>query len=333
MSIVDKILSGVTRVILKLLYGVKVSEWDLGNFSVLEQTLRMPYLLRSIIFLLLTRIVPLFLFYFFIFAFVLKISLIFSLFLASVLFLVSELIFLDKGFLKGIQNKHNKSFDSIKKNYKANQLNNTNIISLIEKSSKDSAYSICRFGYLAIPSWGWEVVFKSLYSILTSSKKDYRGLLIGFKNKSIEGDIKLWEVSQILDEGARNKELDEFLENYGNRSDGWDLKLPTLREHEDLIRSLLSLYKDSNSPQEKLDNAISKRLEAEKEVMEKLRVPVLLRKVQRNVSLREDRRFYEFEFDFFIRILLFKLAARIDLDVEDIFETSWRGIKKNARNN
>ncbi len=305
--------------------------------SQMEKTLRLPYLIDFAVKLFFTRAISTWFIFGFIFWLLLH-NVFASVVLGLVVFLVWEMFFLSVWYEKTVLPQHIIRMDDIKQFFrKLNSYSTPNLIDQVEETVKKSAWSIIYIGYMALPSWGWEIVFKILYPFLVSNKSiPYQNLLIGFHNKTIEADQKLWEVSQEKDFSTQKKQLEHYLEEYGSRVDDLDIALPTLRERPKAIESLLALSKLSPSPKSRLESAEIKRGQSMKQVEKQLRLPAsvfnwFVQIVQKNVALREDRRYYEFQADYYLRQMLLHLAKRINIPEDKLFEMSWKEVKNAAQ--
>ena len=182
-------------------------------------------------------------------------------------------------------------------------------------------------GYVGFASWGWELLFRAIYPLaVKTGKVPYHLLLIGFENKTTEMDMALWRVAN------KNESLDKFLDKYGNRYQDVELSLPTLREQPKVIDQLVRLNKKMPNPSLKIKQAKIKRQKAEKEVMLDLRIPKriflwFLRQTQENVGLRENRRFWSFYGDYYIRQMIFELSKRLKISKKQVFDKTWKEIK------
>ncbi len=301
--------------------------------SKLERTLRLPYLIKLAVRLFLTRTLLLWVF------FGLVNWLIFHNFLVAMIIgflitLVWEMFSLHEWHKKHVLPTHLKHISMIKLLYnKSETFSEMELVNQIEESVKKSAWNIVHSGYLVLPSWGWEIVFKTLYPFLVSDKQvPYQNLLIGFNNKTVEADQKLWEISQEKNLSIQKKLLEQYLEVFGSRVEDIDLAYPTLRERPKAIESLIALSKLTLSPKFLVETAGNKREQSLKQVYQHLRVPVpvfnwLLQIVQNNVTLREDRRYYEFQADYYLRQMLLSLAKRVKISEYKLFSMAWKEVK------
>ena len=57
----------------------------------------------------------------------------------------------------------------------------------------------------------------------------------------------------------------------------------------------------------------------------------ILNKARANVALREDRRFYEFSCDYYLRKMILELGYELNIPETDIFNLTWQKLK-NAKN-
>lgn len=312
------------------------SEWLRKPMSQMEKTLRFPYLIKIAIGLFLAKTAPKWLVLSYIFWFFIK-----NPPLSAILGFLSSLIW-EMFTLRDWY--RNKAFPTHKNNMahvrnvfgKLDSFTISELVEQIDVVAQKSAWNMVHSGYLILPSWGWEIVFKILYPFLVSNKSiPYQNLLIGFNNKTVEADQKFWEVSQEKDISTQKKQLEQYLEEYGSRVDDLDIALPTLRERPKAVDSLLALSKISPSPKSRFASARVKREHSLKQVKKQLRIPPsafngLVEIVQKNVSLREDRRFYEFQADYYLRQMLLSLAKRISIPDVKLFNMSWKEVKNAA---
>lgn len=301
--------------------------------SQMEKTLRLPCLIRTAIKLFLSKTAPIWLIFVLIFWFLLK-SLFASVILGFVASIIWEMFFLRNWYERKVFPTHLRKLSEVKKAFeKLDSYSTPELITQIEETAQKSAWNLVHSGYLILPSWGWEIVFKGLYPFLVSDQPvPYQNLLIGFSNKTIEADQRLWEVSQEKDPETQKKLLDEYLEIFGSRVEDLDLAYPTLRERPKAIESLLALSKLTPSPNVLLETARNRREQSLKQVYPHLRIPVsvfnwLLQIVQKNVALREDRRYHEFQADYYLRRMLIHLSEQIDIPENKIFNLSWKEAK------
>lgn len=312
------------------------SEWFRHPFSPLEKTLRGPFLARSALVIFLIRIIPVWV------ALGLVIGLIAGKFLLALALgfsvtLARELFTLRQWYEESVLPRHRKQLSIIRKtDDRKSQTTTPNLVNHVEMAARQSAWSIINIGYLGVAAWGWEIIFRAIYPLLvTHDKIPYQNVLIGFNNKTTEADQRLWEIAQVKNRTQKNQLLSTYLDAYGSRTEDLDLAYPTLRERPKTIASLLILYQKTPSPQSLVKKAQQKREESLKQVLSALRIPQpvfleLLNLVQANVVVREDRRFYEFEADYYIRSLLFELATRVCIPKEKLFTMTWRQIKHTA---
>ena len=312
-------------------------EWFRNPQSKLETTLRLPILIKYSLILLVTRILPR-LFIFGIIIYFMSGNLWLSATTAFLVTFLIEMFTLRAWLLNVILPRHLKNLETVRR--MLNDLDkdsSADLIKKIEDSVKFSSWAIINIGYVALPSYGWEIIFKFAHKLLVGRAIPYQELLIGFYNKSIEADQALWKVAQERNVSRKSFLRSKFLNEYGSRVDDIDLSKPTLREQPQVVDQLIQLYKNTISPKARLQEAAAKRQKAEAELWSKLFIPKylflpFLRTVQKNVQLREDRRFWEFLMDFYIRQMLFKLAVLRGVKRQMIFTKSWRNLKHAATN-
>ncbi len=311
-----------------------ISEWYREPISTLEKTLRVPYFIKHSTLLFLSRLLPIWA------TWSIGLTLLSKNFLVSILLgfvftFIVEMIIVRKWLLTKIIPRHMQNLKEVKDKY--SQMGNLSAERLsleVEKCIDLSAWGIVNIAYAAPQSWGWEIIFKLIFPFLvkTASIKP-TDLLIGFKNKTVESDQFLWKVANENNSKRQQSMLQKYMELYGSRTDDVDLAKPTLREKTATIQSLINLYKSIVSPQERQKNIKKLREKATNLSLVNLRIPKryflsFLSLVQKNVQLREDRRFYEFVMDYYIRQMILRLNKILNLDNGIIFSTPWDEIKK-----
>ena len=307
-------------------------EWFREPASKLESTLRTPYILKSGLNLFIRRLG----FYWFISGLVIWI--LFDTILIAILFgllisLTIELFTLKKYYETKALPKHLKNIELVKKLCEGSKMDSdSQLIKPIEKSVKLSTWGMVNITYVGVSAWGWEIVFRILFQFITNSKIHYSNLLIGFKNKATDSDQFLWEVAQEKNKENQKVKLEKYLSEYGSKVDDLEISKPTLREQPNLIKKLLELYSETESPIKLLKVQQNKRDLDTQLVLKNLKIPKslfysLLKKVQENVALREDRRYYQFIGDYYIRAMIIELGKRLSLKENEIFTKSWDNIK------
>jgi len=247
-----------------------------------------------------------------------------------------EIFTLNKRHTQVVLPRHLKNVDIIRELYNKSKshLGNT-LIRDIEISVDKASWDTVNIGYIGVSSWGWEIIFRILYPLLTKSRIPYQHLLIGFPNKTTEADQKLWEVAHTKDLAKQRKILTRYLDEYGSRVDDVDLMYPTLRERPAVVQEFLKLYKKIQSPEIRQLRAREIRQRSELQISAQLRIPPfifkrLLKRVQDAVRLREDRRFYAFEGDYYLRQMLLRLANLSGISQSQLFKMSWQEVKNEA---
>ncbi len=308
-------------------------EWFRNPLSQLEATLRVPIFIKNGAVILVTRILfPWLLFTLIVWRITGGLTLAA---LGPVIILVYELLVLKSWYEKKILKQHLKNIKLVKAIFKSKSSNIKELRSNIEKSVRLACWGLIRIGYVGLAAWGWEIIFRAFYPFLTKTQQvDYRDLLVGFKNKSIEADQALWEVAQ--EKNNQKEKLEKYLNKYGSKIVDIDLAYPTFRENKKAVNSMIKLYARIPSPISSLNKAKERRVSSTKEVLKNLRVPKsifswLLNIVQSNVRLREDRRHYHFIVDFNIRQMIITLGVKLNLDKKEVFNKSW-GELKDANN-
>ena len=312
-----------------------IGEWYRESVSKLERTLRVPYLVKNAVILFLCRTLVVWVAWGLGLEFVFH-NLLVAVFLGLILTLITEMFLVREWLLGKIIPRHIKNLELVKK--WQNEAKEKGLIEVIKKSVDLSAWGMINIVYAAPQSWGWEIVFRILYPFVVRPNGIYcSDLLVGFPNKTVEADQLMWEAANEADPESRRKLMDQYLEEYGSRVDDVDLAKPTLRENVEAVTALVELYKDSESPRRSVEKAQKRRETATREIAGYLRVPKswflsFLKLVQNNVQLREDRRFYEFVMDYYLRQMIFKLADNLKISRKEIFNKSWKEIKHAAVN-
>jgi len=303
-------------------------EWFRKPLSRIEETLRIPVLIKNGAVILVSRILlPWLLFTLLVWWLTGGITLAA---LGPVIILISELLVLKRWYEKRILKQHLKNIKLIKTIFKKKSLSIKELRNDIKQAVGLAGWGLVRIAYVGLASWGWEIIFRTLYPLLTNTQIDYRDLLIGFKNKGIETDQALWEVAQ--EKNKQKEKLRKYLNEYGSRVEDIDLAYPTFRENKKAVNSMIKLYARISSPISSLNKAKKKRIDSTKEVLKDLRMPqsifrYLLKTVQTNVRLREDRRFYNFIADYYLRQMIISLGAKLKLDKKEVFNKSWKELK------
>jgi len=199
--------------------------------SALERALRLPLLISTVIKLFFVRTAPLW-FSFSVIIWLLLHNIGAAIVIGFSFSLIWEMFALYRWYEKQVLPIHFKNISTIRESFKKMEtFSISELISQIEESVKRSAWSIIHIVYLALPSWGWEIVFKALYPFLVSDKRiPYQYLLIGFSNKTVEADQELWKIAQEKNLTTQKKLLEQYLEIFGSRVEDIDLAYPTLRE-------------------------------------------------------------------------------------------------------
>lgn len=313
-----------------------MQEWWREPISNLEKTLRWPVFIKEFSKIIFFRIIIKLVFIGIIFGFIFNVSdyliikLIVLTIVSFILVIIWEMMILLNWWKDEVLPMHLKNIESIKTFRKmANQKKANEIVKDIEKSMSLSMKGMAKAGYMAMPSFGFEMVIKLIYPLITKRKEGrYSNLFVGFGNKSIEADQELWKIANIKDKENEKSAIRKYLDDYGSRVKDMDLKHKTLREKPKAIQSLLKIYEGIKSPYSRISEVKNIRIEEERHV----RKPFmwLVKKAQENVKIREDRRFYEFLSDYDLRQMIFILAKKLNIKEEDIFNLKWDRIKEQA---
>ena len=243
-------------------------------------------------------------------------------------------MFLIKGWLlKKVFPRHLKNLEEIKK-YSPQTVKQ--LVEDIEKSVDLSGWGLVHIVYAAPQSWGWEIIFKFVYPLMIKgSYLPYYDLLVGFTNQTIQADQLLWEAANQKDSKTKRVLVENYLEKYGSRVDDADISKPTLREQPEVVEQMMIMYENTKSPLERLKEAEKRRYLATKEALNRLTIPKslflhFLKWVQSNTHLREERRFYEFVMDYYVRRMILRLAELLKMDKQAIFSKTWGEIKHAA---
>lgn len=313
-------------------------EWFREPLSKLELTLRIPFIAKHSLILFSTRF-GLFWLLASLAMWLIHKNVFLSVFAGFIVWLIIEMFTLRKFYMTTAVPQHLKNISHIKlasENLKEH--NSKDLVNLIRESTSLSSRGLVNIGYVGLAAWGWEIIFKMLYPLLVHTDLPYQNLLIGFKNKATDSDQEMWEVAQEKNKHKQKALLENYLAEYGSKVDDVEIAKPTLREQPEVINNLLKIYRDTPSPNSILIKQREKREESVRSVMESLTIPkpmfrALLRLVQENVALREDRRYYHFLGDYYIRMMLIELATRLNLRNNRIFKMSWGEIKSEVNKN
>lgn len=185
-----------------------------------------------------------------------------------------------------------------------------------------------------------ELLLKITYSLLVkdSSPQNYRELLIGFPDKGLEMDTRLWDIAQIRDSKKKQIELEMWTSQYGYRIQDKDLLYLTLGENRELINSYLNLYKDIPNPRQKRKSAEEKRLAGKDYVRQNTRIAdsmiqTIVKQAQEYAQIRNSRPYY-YKGNKVMRHALLEIAARTSSfsDKNDIFFLRIEEVEKLVRN-
>jgi len=306
-------------------------EWFRKPQSKLEATLRIPLVSKEIGIMVLTRVFPLIAIFSLTMRFLLTITFpMIPIALGFFLYLLFEFWVLEHWYKNNLLPKHKRNIDCVNK--MEISIDSKALISNIEKSVRMSAYGIVRIGYVGLASWGWEILFKIIYPLITKDNDNlYTDFLVGMPNKVLEFNQALWEVANEKDDKKKAMKNQDFLNKFGSVVDDMDLSYKTFREKPNAIESLLNLNKGAIEPNIDHQKMLSRYQSTLNSV--KLIVPFsifinLVAKVRANVALREDRRFYEFAMDYKIRTMLLELGKRKKIAESELFNESWEELKK-----
>ncbi len=308
-------------------------EWLRQPFSRLEATLRLPSLVRDVLTLFIIRVFPLWLTAGYLIGHFTHWTL--GLLVGLFVTVAIELFILRRWYFRRALPDHLRNLGLVKVSFaKHANLPTPQLVKTIESSVRLTSRGLINIGYVGLAAWGWEIIFRWLYPLIARPTNiPYSDLLIGFPNKSIEADQALWKVAQ-LNGARRAAQLNTYLEEFGSRVEDVELANPTLREQPELVDHLLKLYSRTPNPAYSFKQSVTKREQATQQVERQLRVPRtlfhhLLNIVQANVRLREDRRYYEFLGDYYLRQMILTLGKKLNL-TDSTFTHSWQELKHAA---
>jgi hypothetical protein len=207
------------------------------------------------------------------------------------------------------------------------------LIKLLYKAVKIEKKLFAESIYVGMFAVFSETLLKFAYKYLVKDKYNinYYELLIGYPNKGIHADIKLWKIANIKDKNKREKKLQNWRQEYGYRIQDKDIFFKTLGENFKTIKSLAVLYKKSLNPNNKIKKAKIRRKKRGQFVKENLRhfpfAKPLFNKVltiaQEYAKIRDSRPFY-YKGNRIIRAILFTIAKRFSItkNPQDIFFVS-----------
>jgi len=172
-----------------------------------------------------------------------------------------------------------------------------------------------------------ELLLKFTYLIFVKDQnpQNYRELLIGFSDKGLEMDTKLWDIAQTGDVNKKKDELRKWIDQYGYRIQDNDLLYPTLGEKRELIDSYLNLYQSVPNPRQRQKSSEEKRLAREKFARQNNRfaysiLRTIIKQAQEYAQVRNSRPYY-YQGNKIMRSVLLEIAARTSFfdDNKDIF--------------
>ena len=161
-----------------------------------------------------------------------------------------------------------------------------------------------------------ELLLKFAYQLFVKDQnpQNYRELLIGFPDKGLEMDTKLWDIAQIRNTKKKQVESEKWINQYGYRIQDKDLLYPTLGENMELINSYLNLYKNIPDPRQRQKNAEKKRLARERFVRQNNRfaksiLQTIIKQAQEYAQIRNSRPYY-YQGNRIMRSILLEIAGR-----------------------
>jgi len=222
---------------------------------------------------------------------------------------------------------YQKKIDDLRKinldNYKGKEL-----IELLKDTVKTEGKLMAESVYTVLYAIFSEISLKIAYWVLIKDKNplNYHELLIGYPDRGIKSDIRLWEIAQIKNKIEQDKLLHEWLEEYGYRIQDKDISYPTLGENIETVKTLLNIYKDSPNPQERVKISQTRREARERYVKVNLLpfTEFIFTKIkgsaQEYAQIRNSRPYY-YQGNQIIRKILLILAGRIPKfnEPKDIF--------------
>lgn len=152
-------------------------------------------------------------------------------------------------WLKDVLPKYQQQIDKIKK-INLDKLSSRKLVSLLQETTQLEAWMFGESLYVGIICGYTEMKLKLAYKLFVEDKNlaNYHELLIGFPDKGMQMDAKLWKVAQIKEKSNQNNELDKWIKRYGYRIQDKELIYPTLGEDKEIINSLIKLYKKLSWP-------------------------------------------------------------------------------------
>ena len=145
--------------------SIKNLEWFREPLSPLEKTLRLRLIYKHILIIFVVRFLPR---YFILLVLLYLIQAPFTPLIAFIIFFASEMFLLESWYHQRVLPKHKKSITEIRDlASKITKDNTPEVIKLIKKAANASAWSIVNIGYLIVPSWGWEIILKTVYPVIT----------------------------------------------------------------------------------------------------------------------------------------------------------------------
>lgn len=214
---------------------------------------------------------------------------------------------------------------------KLNSFSSLELVNLLNCTAELEGWFFSEALYVGVICGMSELLLKFTYPLLihtpSTNHNQYRELLVGFPDKGLESDAAFWKVAQVRDKNAREKQLLEWIEQFGYRIQDKDLLYPTLGENRRLIDSYITLYQDLPDPRLRQQRAVARRRQCQEDAFAHVRFSLIMKPVfsslvslvQRYAQIRNSRPFY-YQGNKYMRQILRELSQRIHVrEFNDVF--------------
>ena len=194
------------------------------------------------------------------------------------------------------------------------------LISLLKEIAVVEGEFLAESVYVVLFAIFSEVLLKTAYKLMIKDGNflNYHELLVGYPDKGIEADRRLWEIAGLREDENKTNRLREWIKEYGHRIQDKDILYPTLGETPATIKAFLKLYRETPNPADKVKAAVNARKSREVYAGEHLRFPLISKRffnwtkslAQEYAKIRNSRP-YEYRGNAIIRRILLQLGGRI----------------------
>lgn len=312
---------------------MEILDWHSGKFSKLEETLRLPKVKREVLWLLLRRPFLVWIISFVCLDFISNSEfLIWSLSFVLVFFVE---MFRARAWFPTVLNAHNNKLKQSIETYNdlKSDANGFYKDEFVEAIVSNSAWSIAHFLYLYFFALLWKACILRILPLILKdlSFEESSFFVSGFEDKSFELSSKLYSYST---QGIAfdSPKVEEFFGGFTGRLDAWDISQKTIAESSAELESIFNNASQIKAPSETLKMLQEQRNIVLQKVLNNTVIPKnLMQKFltagQGTCKFLDDCKYYAFEYDFYIRDLLFLYAERGSIDNNTVFEYTWDALR------